>query len=163
MANAQGKPNKNDRSVEITAEDAAHLKLLLSLIGTSEEAIRGNASPSNSFEEAELLKRRAQWLRDVRRKRCEVLPPSLVSEAAWGILLELFILNGIQRVSFSKLVKRTGAPMTTVLRWINRLSDQDLVTSTVSKTDARKIVIDLSPAGLEIMAKFVRDVPSLPS
>lgn len=72
--------------------------------------------------------------------------PSLFGEPAWEMLTDLFIheCEG-KRVATSSLCIASGAPVTTALRLLNRLSDSGMVRRRRDKKDARRQFVELAP------------------
>lgn len=91
-----------------------------------------------------------------RRKRAQMIPPDLLGEPAWDMLLDLVIQRSLgRRVSVTSLTIASGVPSTTALRWIKVLIDHGLVTREESADDRRKVFIDLTDRGYQVMRRFL--------
>lgn len=148
--------------IELNRQDAASLKRLLSLFESSPEAVPG-AQPQAAFDDdADLLFRKAQWMRAFRLRRRDLLPDALFGEPAWDVLIELYLAHGRKRMSITGLAEGTGVALATLLRWVQYLTQNRLVTATKSPTDARVRFIDLSGKGVTAMTSFLRTLPPMP-
>lgn len=148
--------------IELSAEDVGHLKRLLSLVGTAHEASIGAPISEVHTNDGEVLHRRAQWIRAFRLKRHELLPEALFGEPAWDVLIELFLAHDRERMAITVLADRAGVALTTLLRWLNYLSDLDLISVLKNPTDARMSFIELTGKGLAAMTRFFRALPPMP-
>jgi DNA-binding MarR family transcriptional regulator len=98
--------------------------------------------------------RRACSLRDLRRT---LLGDVLFSGPAWGILLHLFHSHLRQlRESIGSLQVATGTPMTTLLRWAERLESEGLITSRDDPLDARRRFVELTRPGVDLMTRYFK-------
>lgn len=79
----------------------------------------------------------------------------LFADPAWDILLELFAIELEQRrVSVSKLCLSAGVPLTTALRWIDKLHEEGLLSREEDPYDGRRVWVSLSPAGSKAMRSY---------
>lgn len=94
-----------------------------------------------------------------RRERERIFGADLFSDPAWDILLELFLAElRQQRVAISNVGQASGVPPTTALRWIVKLETSGLISRRPDRLDARRVFIELSPAGREAMAAYFASV-----
>lgn len=85
-----------------------------------------------------------------RRRRLAVFDRAMFGEAAWDMLLALYIFDSSgQRQTLGTLVKLSGASMTTAIRWINFLAEHDLVRREAHPTDLRTSFITLTAKARE--------------
>ena len=92
---------------------------------------------------------------EARQERGKFLPAKLFGEPAWDILLELYAAElDQQRMSITRLTRRSGIPATTVLRFLGSLGEAGLVKRTNDPTDERRVYVSLSPQGLQAMNGF---------
>lgn len=92
---------------------------------------------------------------EIRQDRGKFLPARLFGEPAWDILLELFAAElDQQRMSITRLTRRTGIPATTVLRFLGSLGEAGLVKRTNDPTDERRVYVALTDGGLQAMNRF---------
>jgi len=48
----------------------------------------------------------------------------------------------------------TGVSGTTILRWLTKLAEADLVTRSADRTDGRRVFVSLSPNGILAMNRY---------
>ena len=96
-------------------------------------------------------------LRDLRRLRVQHLPPGLVPEASWEILLDLYSCEskGI-KISVTSLAVATGAPMTSALRRIQELEASGFIDRLPDGVDRRRATLRLTPQGRAAVESFAR-------
>ena len=96
-------------------------------------------------------------LRRLRRLRVQHLPPGLVPEASWEILLDLYSCEskGI-KISVTSLAVATGAPMTSALRRIQELEASGFIDRLPDGVDRRRATLRLTPQGRAAVESFAR-------
>ena len=96
-------------------------------------------------------------LRKLRRLRVQHLPPGLVPEASWEILLDLYACEnkGI-KISVTSLAVATGAPMTSALRRIQELEGSGFIERLPDGVDRRRATLRLTPHGRSAVESFAR-------
>ena len=115
------------------------------------------AAPAEQARSIELARR----ILAMRRLRDRLLG-SFFSEPSWDILLELYVqTHEGKTVTVSQLSLSTGAPPTTALRWIKRLTDEGIFVRTADPRDGRRVFIDLSERAAEAIAAYVRAIEGL--
>lgn len=88
------------------------------------------------------------------------LPRGLVRNAAWDVLLELFIAEAEGRsVGMTEILQTTGETSSTTLRLIDRLEDLDLVERKSDARDRRRKTVRLSASGLAAMSEGLDSLP----
>lgn len=87
----------------------------------------------------------AQDLYRFRRSRDALLPPALLGEPAWDMLLDLFIheVEG-RKISVTSLCLASAAPSTTALRYIDLLEKHGLLSRSKCATDQRVTFVHLT-------------------
>jgi hypothetical protein len=82
---------------------------------------------------------------DTRRSRAMVLPAKLLGEAAWDMILDLFI-NQVagKKVSISSACIAADVPSTTALRYIYILEADGLIKRTDDRYDQRRSFVELT-------------------
>lgn len=104
------------------------------------------------------LVRRAREEFANRRRRVELFHGSMFGEAAWDMLLSLYILDvSGQRQTLGTLVKFSKASMTTAIRWINFLAAHGLVEREPHPTDLRTTFIRLTSEARDKLDKYYSD------
>jgi DNA-binding MarR family transcriptional regulator len=95
---------------------------------------------------------REQRRRSLRRKLFE---PNLFGEPAWDILLALYVIDHVERrLSIAQLTAVTHVPLTTALRWLAHLEEQDLVSRSIAPSDHRIVLIELTRCGRRAMEAY---------
>lgn len=93
------------------------------------------------------------------RERACYLPAELLSDPAWGMLLELLHAEIMERrVSLSALCKASAASTPSAIRWLKALDERGLV---IRKSDPLKPgtdFVELSPKGSTALRLYFRDM-----
>lgn len=81
--------------------------------------------------------------------------PNLYGEPGWEVLIVLFIhhCEG-KKIATVALASAALSPMTTVLRWINRLCDAGLTIKVSDPTDGRRHFVELTPFTLSHLEAY---------
>ena len=95
----------------------------------------------------------------LRDRRTIYFPPSLFSDPSWDMLLDLASahLNG-QRTYVSSLSVGAQVPLTTTLRYLDTLASQDLVRRFRDPQDKRRMIVELTDVGIDLMGKYLEGV-----
>ena len=100
--------------------------------------------------------KQASQIYAARRLRDRFFPAVFFGEAAWDILLELFILGlHDQRATVKRACVAASVPTTTALRWIAILEEEALVSRSSSTIDQRVIWLSLSPKGVDTIRRYI--------
>lgn len=93
------------------------------------------------------------------QSRVDYLPPELLSDPAWVMLLELLQgeLAG-NRVSMSRVCQASGVPDSTAIRWLKALGQHDLVIRRSDPDDAGDEIVELTSKGSAALRRYFRDV-----
>lgn len=111
----------------------------------------------------------AKAIYEARRARCRHFGGlDLFGEAAWDILLDVFIRQGEgEKVSVKSACVGSGVPASTALRWLNVLEFHGLLMSEDDPDDQRRRLLSLTPHGLRTMtdclAEFAGPRPEIRS
>jgi DNA-binding MarR family transcriptional regulator len=90
------------------------------------------------------------------RQRDAFFGENLFADPAWDMLLELYARHvELERIAVSDLCIAANVPATTALRWIVKLERDGLVTRVADGLDARRCWLELSPAGLDSMRRYM--------
>ena len=94
-----------------------------------------------------------------RQARASYLPPELLSDPAWGMLLELFHgeLAG-QPVSMSSLCKAAAVPDSTAARWLKALEGHELTVRRSYPDEPENAFVELTPKGSAALRGYFRDI-----
>lgn len=113
---------------------------------------------AGSAAQSEMLRQDAARLLASRKLRSDLFDPNLFGEPAWDILLSLYVIhNDRRRMSIRALAEHCDLPLTTMQRWLDYLSQRDLVLRLSNPADHRVVYIELSEQGRAKMhAYFLR-------
>lgn len=75
------------------------------------------------------------------------------------MLLALYVIDNDQRrLGTGELSKLAGVPLTTCLRWLDYLNEQELIWRVPSPLDHRVVSVELSGTGRAAMEHYLTDV-----
>jgi len=90
-----------------------------------------------------------------RNLRAHLIGSELFADPAWDILLGLFRAELAQvRIATSQVCAAPGIPPTTGLRWLNTLVSRGLCARRPDPHDARRVYVELTPAGSTAMRRY---------
>lgn len=102
---------------------------------------------------------KAQVLARQRGKRSDYVPPSLLGEPAWDMLLELFMqFAGGAKVSTTSLCLAARVPASTALRHIGQMEEHGLVRRSPSAFDRRVTFVELTDRGVLAIGGYLEQV-----
>jgi len=108
----------------------------------------GNAAGAASPAHRRVLQERASQIRFTRELRRSSFSPNMFGEPAWDILLALYVVDGDQgRLSTQQVTTLAGHPMTTAVRWLDYLEQQELI--------ERGTYVELSGKGRAAMDEYL--------
>lgn len=109
--------------------------------------------------ESPLSSHEVQNIWAMRRSRAAFFPAGLFADPAWDMLLYLYAakLAG-QRSSVKDAVFGSNVPEATALRWIARLAEAGLCSRRADPLDRRRQFIELTPEGMDTMARYFEAV-----
>lgn len=147
-----------DPALQSLAEDLIAIAARLRDVGANRSGQPANAetiafSPARATQSHLALARKTYAMR---RKRAAIFGNAdLFGEPAWDIMLDLFIAHGDgKQVSVSSACIGSAAPATTGLRWLAVLADEGLILRESDPQDQRRVLVQLSDAGLAAMSTF---------
>jgi DNA-binding MarR family transcriptional regulator len=113
---------------------------------------------AGSAAQSDMLRQDAARLVASRKLRSGLFDPNLFGEPAWDILLSLYVIhNDRRRMSIRALADHCELPLTTMQRWLDYLSQRDLVRRLSNPADHRVIYIEMAEKGRQKMdAYFLR-------
>ena len=101
-------------------------------------------------------------LLEERKLRNQFLPEKVLGDAAWDILLTLYLGWCENRMTaVNLLADATGVPKTTALRWTVSLSDLGLVSRVTNAEDRRITEVSLTAAGLAAIDGYLSALDDL--
>lgn len=109
-------------------------------------------SPGLAYAVDELLRMRA---------RRQAIFGELITDAAWAILLCLYRAQLYQRRTWiGNVCDGADVPLTTGLRWIERLRCVGFVLVRPDPLDHRRKFVELSPQGSETLKRYFSELPA---
>ncbi len=80
----------------------------------------------------------------------------MFGEPAWDILLDVFIAQKSQReMQVSSVCIEAGVPSTTILRWLARLEQEELIYRASDEVDGRRRLVRLTEGGEALMIRML--------
>lgn len=103
---------------------------------------------------------RARTLIAQRHARRRAFGPhaDIFHDAAWDILLELYVNPKRRPMAVTSVAYAIGAPMTTTLRWLDRMKDRSLLESSLDPHDARMRRVSLSKTAVAMMDAYLEGI-----
>lgn len=93
------------------------------------------------------------------RERTCYLPAELLSDPAWGMLLELLHAEiGKRHVSLRRLCKASSASTPTAIRWLKVLEERELVVRQADPLNSGNEFLELTPKGSTALRLYFRDI-----
>jgi DNA-binding MarR family transcriptional regulator len=130
-----------DEDINLSATDLREINRLLRLLQT-----RAGTDRCQLVENAKVVL-------EERQRRATYLCKSIFGEPAWEMLLHLYTADGTT-LSLGTLVKLTGEPKSTVLRWSNYLQDKSLIGKRPDPKDRRILWVDLAERGRDLLDAY---------
>jgi DNA-binding MarR family transcriptional regulator len=114
---------------------------------------------AGSPAQREILRGLANQIRFWRDLRLKSFDRNMFGEPAWDILLTLYIIDGDQRrLSTRDVSRRANLPLTTALRWLDYLDEQELIERKSDRFDRRVLYIELSDKGRAAMDNYLTEM-----
>jgi len=141
------------RTVSLSEQDVDVLRRVLRSID------RGAVKPAqpSSPEDCEYLLRRAEQIYQSRRTRERLFGRAMFGEAAWEMLLLLYITERGPRQTVTRLVEASGFSKSTALRWLEYLEERRWVRREPHATDKRAAFVALSDQGRELIELYLSE------
>jgi DNA-binding MarR family transcriptional regulator len=94
-----------------------------------------------------------------RQKRATFFGSELFADPAWDIMLELFLGQLTQRkMAASDLSIATPVPMSTALRWVEKLAEGGWIRRRPDPSDYRRMFVELSAQGSAAMQAWIDEL-----
>ena len=93
------------------------------------------------------------------QERASYLPSDLISDPAWGMLLEL-LQGEIQgrRVCLARLCRVSTVPTSSAVRWLKALERRGLIVRRANTVDADNETVELSHKGSCALRRYFREI-----
>ena len=123
------------------------------------------AHQSDDSADKATLGRLAQEIVRSRQRRAAVFHSNdLFGEPAWDILLGLYVADDAQqKLSVTEVCDAAGLPLTTGLRWIERLESEAWVCRAPDPDDRRRFWVLLTERGSNVMRDYLEAISLRPS
>lgn len=107
----------------------------------------------------------AQEIVRSRRRRAAVFQSNdLFGEPAWDILLGLYVVDDAQqKLSVTKVCDVAGLPLTTGLRWIEKLESEAWVCRAPDPVDRRRVLVLLTERASKVMREYLGAISLRPN
>jgi DNA-binding MarR family transcriptional regulator len=146
-ANSPNTPN----TVVLNERDVADAARLLSILAGDNAKLHAGAIPSNAedvpskhLDPSELSRRVVAS----RKARYRHFSRAMFGEPAWDMLLAIYSWDAAgTRQTIGRITERSGAPMTSALRWLQYLEKESLVRREPHPNDRRTVFIELTEKG----------------
>lgn len=115
-------------------------------------------TPSRELRQDPIKPMAVRSIINARKRRAKLFDPELFSDPAWDMLLELYAVHlEQQKVSTSGLCYIAEVPLTTTLRWLDKLHKLELTIRVEDPLDGRRFWIELTPKGVAAMEQYFRE------
>jgi hypothetical protein len=145
---------EGERTITLRRKDISAARRLLNLLLGAErksfdDVLNVATRPVEDTSRSALVARAREEFQD-RRRRAAVFGHSMFGEAAWDLLLVLYILDmSGQRQTVGSLLQFSGSPLSTAKRWLDYLTAHGLVQREAHPTDRRTFFVSLTGKGRE--------------
>lgn len=154
---------REGKTISLTEKDVQDASRLLRLLVGDEKSpdlklstVRGPVDRSREW----LRSKAGQLLRD-RQLRSDYFNRAIFSEAAWDILLVLYVTDSAgARQTQATLSKQLATPPTTVQRWIDYLEKEHLVRRNPHPNDRRVSFVTLLENGRKALDNYLSAIGS---
>lgn len=132
----------------VLAQATEKIEALDGLVASANSAAQANGTvlKADKLNNAELIKRAQQLLRWSRFKAETLsLGSGLFADSCWNMCLDIYIcdLKG-EKITVSSIAHSSGIPMTTAMRYINVMAEENLLEKSPNPSDNRMIFISTS-------------------
>lgn len=117
------------------------------------------AAARNSSVAEKLLVEGARQLLQARLKMARIVPPGLLRDSAWDMMLELFISGEEGGILYVKqLMLASGESSTAAMRRIDRLEEAGFLERFPDPLDRRRVIVRLKERGRSAMLAMLEHV-----
>lgn len=111
----------------------------------------------------QILNRRARHELDMRKLRVSAFGRPVTRDVVWEMLLILYVDTGKFRNTIATLIKTADVPLTTGLRWLAYLEDRMMISRTQHPTDARRVSVELTAKGIDLLNAYFSETFTQPT
>ena len=124
----------------------------------------GLPKPPVSFRSTFTLSNFARRVLEARARNAKHFPKEVFRDAAWEMMLEIFIAKEEGRTLCVKhVVIASGESATGAMRRIEGLEHAKLIKRTADPMDHRRVRVELTPAGYSAMVALLKDLYAIGS
>lgn len=163
LANLQSNGTTIGVTPDVLDDARRHCMALLNTLKILQQDSRsGTDEPPAPDTESRHMKALRKIQQD-RRLRKKFFPSGLFEDPCWDMLIDLMVQNLLgRRVSVSSLCIASGVAQTTALRRIMVLSEYGIVRRNADESDGRRIFVELTPQGVDLMARYLDEIEPVP-
>jgi DNA-binding MarR family transcriptional regulator len=155
-------PHESDQLLELSQE-VSRIAGTLARLSMSPAFPTHAPGESHDPEGATISEETVRWLIKARRARARYLSSELFADPVWDMLLDLLRAEiAQQRVSVSSLCIASGVPATTALRYINTMTEQELIVRRRDPFDGRRVYVELTPGVSKALRRYFAEVVQSP-
>lgn len=143
------------RVVKLTGRDIDDATRLLTLLAVGNAP--GGQQVANDAPARKELVEKAQEILANRRLRSRFFGKSMFSEAAWEMLLLLYVTESGPRHTVSRFAQLAGYSKSTAIRWIEYLAQHQLILREPHPTDMRSAYVGLSSKGRDALEAYLSE------
>jgi DNA-binding MarR family transcriptional regulator len=158
--NASIRPSNDPGVVRLTDRDIDDARRLLALLaGELREPLlvdEASKDRQRSLSRQTLIQRARQTYTD-RRTRAKHFGEAMFGEAAWDMLLVLYMTDIGARQTVSSLARLSGSSKSTALRWMEYLEERQLIKREPHPTDKRSAFVALTEKGREKLEAYLSE------
>lgn len=141
--------------IQVDSNEEALLRRLLERVSSMESS--GNQS-SNAFT-PDSYRALARETLEYRRRRYRYFPRGMLGEPAFDMMLCLYVAEFEQRfVTYRMLAEMADVPFSSAHRWIDFLVGRGFLDRAKHPTDARAIVLALTPQARKSLESLFEDI-----
>ncbi|MDR3518980.1 MAG: response regulator [Azospirillaceae bacterium] len=161
LANLQSARTATTFAPDVLEDARRHCMALLNTFKTLQlESGSGDVTASDTASRHMRVLRKIQQDRRLRKK---FFPGGLFEDPCWDMLVDLMIQHLLgRRVSVSSLCIASGVAQTTALRRIMVLSEYGIVRRNADENDGRRIFVELTAQGVDLMARYIEEIDPAP-
>jgi DNA-binding MarR family transcriptional regulator len=144
------KPASDELAISLSRRDRDDAVRLLALL-LGEDGVEKRRAEIN-------LIRLAEAILEDRRRRGLLFNPAMFGEPAWELLLTLFVMDQHgPRLTIGRLAQLAGTKLTTALRWLEYLEDQEFISREEHPGDARTSFVKLNDKARKALILYLSE------
>lgn len=151
--------SKIAKAAKLVAFTARDIEDAVRILGMIDQAEDRSDTPSTLSRHERALERAASVVA-MRERRKKFFNASMFGEPAWDIVMALYLAEGRgQSANINVITRAAGVPLTTALRWIDYLENQQLIAREKHPTDLRATIVRLTDKAQKALELFLLETP----